>query len=392
MKKPLLSAALAATIVLGASGARAADQVKLGFIASLSGPLALVGTEMQRGMDLALAQLGGKLGGLPVKLSIGDDKAVPSEGVSAASKAIDEDKIDIVTGITPSNVLVATAPAYIDADVTVVVALAGANEFAGKKCDAHVFVTSFDNDDWDMVMGKWETEHGHKKIYFIGQDYQAGWEHIAAAQRTFKGEQIGPVFTPLAAVDFAAELAQIRAANPDGVHAFMVGNGGIAFVKQYAQAGLQGKIPLFGTDAMSTPLQWPAMGDATVGMTVSTSWSYEFDNAANKTFVAAYRAKNGGRPPAIFAALQYDAIMMIDAAVRQVNGKIEDKAAFRAALKKADFPSIRGHFKFNNNQYPINDLYVEQVVKEPDGKLGFKILGKAAENWQDPYHQDCPRK
>lgn len=390
MNKALL-AALAATVAL-ASGARAAEAVRLGFMASLSGPLALVGTEMQRGMDLALEQLGGKLGGLPVKLSTADDKAVPSEGVSAASKLIDEDKVDIVTGFTASNVLVATAPAFIDADITVIAALAGANEFAGKTCDLHIFVTSFDNDDWDMVMGQWETEHGYKSVYFIGQDYQAGWEHIAAAQRTYKGKQIGPVFTPLAAVDFAAELAQIRAANPDAVHGFMVGNGGIAFVKQYAQAGMQGKIPLFGTDAMSTPLQWPALGDATVGMTVSTSWSYEFDNAPNTKFVAAYRAKNGGRPPAVFAALQYDAIMMLDAAVRQVNGRIEDKAALRAALKKADFASIRGHFKFNNNQYPVNDLYVEQVVKDANGQLGFKVLGKAAENWQDPYHQDCPMK
>ena len=215
MTKPLLSAAIVATLALGAQ-AHAATEVKLGFIASLSGPLALVGTEMQRGMALALAQLGGKLGGLPVKLSTGDDKAIPSEGVTAASKLIDEDKIDIVTGITPSNVLVATAPAYIDADITVVVALAGANEFAGKKCDPHVFVTSFDNDDWDMVMGKWETDPGFKKIYFIGQDYQAGWEHIAAAQRTFKGQQVGPVFTPLAAVDFAAELAQTAMPIPTG--------------------------------------------------------------------------------------------------------------------------------------------------------------------------------
>lgn len=391
MTNKALIVALAATVAL-APTAHAATEVKLGFIASLSGPLALVGTEMQRGMNLALEQLGGKLGGLPVKLSTGDDKAVPSEGVSAASKLIDEDKIDIVTGITASNVLVAIEPAYLDADITVLVALAGANEYAGKNCAANLFVTSFDNDDWDMVMGKWETEHGYKSVYFIGQDYQAGWEHIAAAQKTYKGKQIGPAFTPLAAVDFAAELAQIRAANPDAVHAFMVGNGGIAFVKQYAQAGLQGKIPLFGTDAMSTPLQWPAMGDATVGMTVSTSWSYEFDNKPNKKFVAAYRAKNDGRPPAIFAALQYDAIMMLDAAVRQVDGKIEDKQALRAALKKAAFSSIRGHFKFNNNHYPINDLYVEQVVKDANGQLGFKLLGRAAQDWQDPYHQDCAMK
>ena len=192
---------------------------------------------MQRGLNLAIDALGGKLGGLPVKISAGDDKAIPSEGVEAASKMIDEDKVDVVTGMTASNVMIATVPAFIDAKIIVLGALAGPNEYAGKNCNPYVFVTSFDNDDWDMVMGKYETEHGYKSVFFIGQDFQAGWEHIAAAQRTYKGKQIGPVFTPLAQLDYAAEIAQIRAANPDAVHGFMTGNGGIAWVKQYAQAG-----------------------------------------------------------------------------------------------------------------------------------------------------------
>ncbi len=381
----------AALLGLAASGgaAQAADQIKLGFLVPLSGPLGLVGSEMQRGLDLAIAALGGKIGGLPVKLSVGDDKAVPSEGVQIASKFIDEDKVDVVTGMTASNIMLATTPAFVEAKITVLGALAGPNEYAGKNCSPYVFVTSFDNDDWDMVMGKYETEHGYKSVYFIGQDFQAGWEHIAAAQRTYKGKAIGPVFTPLAQLDYAAEVAQIRAANPEAVHGFMTGNGGIAFVKQYAQAGLQGKVPLFGTDSMSTPLQWPAMGDATVGMTVSTNWSYEFDNPENKKFVAAYRAKYN-RMPAIFAALQYDAIMLLDAAVRDVKGKVEDRPALNAALKRADFRSIRGAFKFNNNHYPINDLYVERVEKDASGQLTLHVLERAAQAWQDPYHTQCP--
>jgi branched-chain amino acid transport system substrate-binding protein len=384
-------AAVIVGLVATSGGAQAADQFKLGMLVPLSGPLGLVGTEMQRGLDLALAELGNKIGGLPVKLTTGDDKAVPSEGVQVASKMIDEDKVDVVTGMTASNIMLATTPAFIEAKITVLGALAGPNEYAGKNCSPYVFVTSFDNDDWDMVMGKYETDHGFKTVFFIGQDFQAGWEHIAAAQRIFKGKAIGPVFTPLAQLDYATELAQIRAANPDAVHGFMTGNGGIAFVKQYAQAGLQGKVPLFGTDSMSTPLQWPAMGDATVGMTVATSWSFEFDNPENKTFVAAYKAKYS-RPPAIFAALQYDAIRLLDAAVRQINGKVEDREALHAALRKADFRSIRGAYKFNNNQYPINDLYVEQVVKDSAGQLTFKLLERAAESWQDPYHESCPMK
>lgn len=390
MKRWAVLAALGVAAITPA--AQAADQVKIGLMVPLSGPLALVGTEMKRGFDLALAELGGKLGGLPAVVSVGDDKAAPSEAVQAASKFIDSDKVDVVTGMTASNVMLATTQAFIDAKITVVSALAGPDKYAGKDCNPYVFSTSFQNDDWDMVMGKYMNAHGFKNVYFIGLDYQAGWEHIAGAQRTYAGKVAGKVFTPLAQLDFAAELAQIRAASPDAIFAFMVGTGGIAFVKQYAQAGLQEKIPLFGTDAMSTPLQWPAMGDATLGMTVSTSWSYGLDNPQNKRFITAYRAQNGGRPPAVMAALQYDAVMLIDAAIKQVNGKIEDRDALHAALRKADFTSIRGRFKFDNNQYPIDDIYVETVEKDAQGQLNLVLKERAAENWQDFYHEQCPMK
>jgi branched-chain amino acid transport system substrate-binding protein len=252
-------------------------------------------------------------------------------------------------------------------------------------------VSTFQNDDWDMVMGDYMNARNYKNVYFIGQDFQAGWEHIAGAQRTYKGKVVKPVFTPLAQVDYAAELAQIRDAKPDAVYTFMVGNGGIGFVKQYAQAGLQ-KVPLLGIDAMSTPLQWPAFGDATLGVTVGTNWSYSFDNPGNRKFVDAYKAKNNGRPPSIFAALQYDAVMLLDGAIKSIGGKIEDKDALHAALRKAPFQSIRGAFKFNNNQYPINDIYVETVEKDANGQLGLVVKEKAATAWQDYYHKDCAMK
>ena len=387
MRRAILATVLLTSLM---PAARAADQVRLGFMAPLSGPLAIAGTEVQRGLDLALGVLGNKLGGLPVKLSVADDKGTPSEAVQQASKLVDEGHIDMVTGFAASNTFLAAAPAYIDGKVTIVSALAGPNEFAGKGCNANIFVTSFDNDDWDLVLGNYLNEQGLKNVFFIGLDYQAGWEHIGAALRTFKGTKIGPVYTPIAQVDFAAELAQIRAAKPDAVYGFMVGNAGIGFIKQYAQAGLQA-IPMYGTDAMSTPLQWPALGDATVGLTVSTNWSYELDNAENKRFVAAFKAKYN-RLPSIFSALQYDAVMLMDAAVRDTRGHIEDRDALHAALRKADFHSIRGPFKFNNNQYPIDDIYVERVEKDAGGNLTLALKARAAQAWQDSYHQDCPMK
>ncbi|HUB97173.1 MAG TPA: ABC transporter substrate-binding protein, partial [Stellaceae bacterium] len=227
-------------------------------------------------------------------------------------------------------------------------------------------------------------------VYFMGADYQAGWEKIGGAMKFYKGKAYGPVYTPFQMqVDLAPELSQVRAANPDALFVFYPGGPGISFLKQLAQSGL--KIPLYSEDTLATELSFGAEGDAAVGIIQSTSWSYELDNPANKKFVSEFQAKYG-RKPTIFAALQYDAVNLIDSAVAAVHGNIADKDAFRAALKKADFQSVRGPFKFDNNHYPIQNIYLTEVVKDPDGKMHLALKGTAAEDWHDQYHDQCPLK
>jgi branched-chain amino acid transport system substrate-binding protein len=235
------------------------------------------------------------------------------------------------------------------------------------------------------------SDKGVKSAFFVGADYQAGYEHVGAAIKYFKGKAIGPVYTPLAQLDFAPEMARIRAEKPDAVFAFLVGAGGVAFVKQYAQAGLQNQIPFYTEDPVANPLTFPAQGDAALGVIMSTNWTADLDNAANRKFVSSFTAKHG-RVPATFAALGYDAVKLIDAAVRDVKGKIEDKDAVRAALRKANFESVRGSFKFNNNHFPIQDLYIMEVKKDEKGGLKAALKDVAVKNWQDPYHQECPMK
>jgi branched-chain amino acid transport system substrate-binding protein len=388
MRRILLAGA---AMALMCNAAAAADQIKLGFEAGLSGVFAIVGGEMKRGLDLGLEMLGGKLGGLPVKVIALDDKADPAEAVRVSSKLIDDEKVDIMTGLMASNTDIAVEHTYTDAGVTVVGALAGPKEFAGKDCNAGAFHVSFENEDWDAPMGTYMSKIGLKTVYFMGADYQAGWEKVPAAMHTFTGKAIGPVYTPLNQLDFSAELAQLRASNPDGVFIFYPGALSIAFMKQFAQLGLQGKIKIYSEDSMASELSFPAVGDTALGIIQSGSWTYDLDNAANKKFVAAFEKKYGRRPVA-FAALQYDAINLIDSAVKAVHGKIEDKAAFRAALRKADFQSVRGPFKFNNNQYPIVNIYITKVVKDAEGKLKLQLQSTAVENFQDNYHKLCPLK
>ena len=389
-----MRAIILAAMALAACGtqARAADQIKLGLVLSKSGAAALPGEEMQRGFDLAFGDLGGKLGGVDVKLYSEDDKSDPAAAVQVASKFIDEDKVDLMTGFLGSNTTIPVMPAFSEADITVVGALSGPEELAGKGCKANAFFASFENEDWDDALAQYLNKQNLKLVYFMGADYQAGWEKIGGAMKFYKGKSIGPVYTPwMGQVDFAAQLSQMRAADPDAVFVFLPGSTGILFLKQFAQAGLNDKIKIFSEDTLATDLTFKAIGDAAMGVTQATSWSYELDNPANKKFVSEFVAKYGRRP-AIYAALQYDAVNLIDSAVKAVHGDLSNKDAFRAALKKADFQSVRGPFAFDNNHYPVQNIYLTEVVKDPDGSLRLALRGTAAEGWHDVYHEQCPMK
>jgi branched-chain amino acid transport system substrate-binding protein len=388
MKRIVLAAAMAAL----ASQAHAADPIKLGFMVGKTGSAGIVGEEQQRGLELALALHDNKLGGVAVKIFAEDDKGEPATAVQLASKFVDDDKIDIMTGLTGSNTTIPVIPTLLEGGVFVVGALSGPQEFAGKDCKENAFFVSFENEDWDDALAMSLNKENIKSIYFMGADYQAGWEKIGGAMKHYKGKAFGPVYTPWQTqVDLAPELSQVRAADPEAVFLFYPGGAGISFLKQFAQAGLHDKIRIYSEDTMATELSFGAEGDAALGVIQASSWSYELDNPTNKKFVADFTAKYG-RKPTIFAALQYDAVNLIDSAVAAVHGKIEDKNAFRAALQKADFKSVRGPFKFDNNHFPIQNIYITEVVKDQDGKMHLALKGAAAEDWHDVYHDQCPMK
>lgn len=385
-------AMMAAAMVGLASGAQAAATIKLGFMASMTGVTGTAGLDQQRGLDLALSDLGGKLGGVPVKLFTEDDRGDPSAAVQLASKFIDQYQVDILTGLTGSNTEIPVVPPLIEAGIFVIAAIAGPEEFAGKDCTPNLFSTDQKNEDWGDALASRLFDEGIKTVYFLGADYQAGWQKIGGAMRHYKGKAFGPVYTPFQSqIDLAPELSQVRAANPDAVYVFYPGGAGIAFLKQFAQAGMHGKIKIYSEGDLSDETVFAGQGDAALGVIQSTNWSYELDNPANKKFVAEYMAKYKNRPT-IFAALQYDAVNLIDSAVAAVNGNVADKDAFRAALEKADFRSVRGPFKFDNNHFPIQNIYLTEVVKDPDGQLRLSLRGQAARDWHDDYHDKCPMK
>jgi branched-chain amino acid transport system substrate-binding protein len=389
MRKLLASAAFAGALAL--APAAEAQSVKIGLMLTLSGPAAVLGQHARDGFMLGLKHLNGKLGGLTTEVVTVDDELKPDVGVQKVQALLDRDKVDIVVGVIFSNVMMAIAKPVFDANRVLVSPNAGPSPLAGKGCSPWFFSTAWQNDQNHEAMGKYAQDAGYKKVVLIAPNYQAGKDSMAGFKRHFKGEVIEEIFNQVNQLDFSAEIAKIATLKPDAVFAFEPGGMGVNFVKQYTQAGLNGKIPFLSAFTVDETTL-PATQDAAVGLLGGSQWAPNLDNPVNKRFVADYE-KEYGKVPAMYAAQGYDAALLIDAAIKAAGGKVADKAALRDAFKKALFTSIRGApFKVNNNGFPLQDVYVVKAVKRADGKFATEIVKKVFDGYVDAYAKDCPLK
>ncbi len=379
-------AGLAAFLVIGV--AQAQEPIKIGFLSTFSGPSGQLGQELLDGFKLAIEQNGGKLGGRSVEIIEGDDQAKPDVARQIADKMIERDRIQILTGVNFSNVMLAIAKPVLESGTFIVSVNAGPSQFAGAQCNPHFFVASHQNDTESEAMGMLLQKRGVKKMYLMAPNYPAGKDFLAGFKRFYKGEIAGEVYTTFGQLDYAAEIAQLRAAGPDGVFFFYPGGMGINFVKQFAQAGLKETIPLYGPSYSLDQTVLPAIGDAAVGAFASANWAETFDNPQSRKFVAEFETKYD-RIPSPNAAAAYDTAHLLDAAIKTVDGKIEDKAAVRKALETVKFESLRGNFRFNTNHYPIQDYYLTEIVKDAKGRPVMAMREKIDSDHQDAYVKDC---
>lgn len=378
---------LAASLAASASALAQTTPVKIGMITTLSGPGGYLGADIRDAFKLAIDMEGDKLGGVPVELAVEDDGLKPGQGKQIAEKMLKTDGIKILTGIVFSNVAGATVPDIVDSGALYISPNAAPSNFAGKECNENYFVVSWQNDSLHESAGQYATNLGYKKAFILAPNYQAGKDALTGFKRMFKGEIAGEVYTKLDQTDFAPEMAQIRAANPDVVFQFHPGGVGIAFLRQYQQAGLLGKIPMVLAAPSLDATILAAVGDAAVGLHVTSHWNTDFDNPANKKFVEAFM-KAYNRVPTYYASQSYDAALAIASALKATGGKVEIPA-LRTALRKADFQSVRGAFKFGPNQHPVQDWYALEVQKGPDGKPMLKTIGKVLSNHSDAYAAQC---
>ena len=386
MKKLMLVAALG----LVATQAAAQDKLKIGILTTLSGPPAALGVQQRNGFQLALKTLGGKLGGREVELIVQDDELKPDVAVGKAKAFVERDKVDFVVGPIFSNILQAIMKPATDGGAILISPNAGTSNFAGKECNPNFFVTSYQNDQNAEAMGKYAQDTGVKKAFLMAPNYQAGRDELAGFKHNFKGEVADEVYVPLNQLDYSAEISKIAAASPDAIFVFLPGGMGVNFVKQFRQAGLADKMKFLSAFTVDESTL-PAQQDAALGFFGGSTWAPNLDNPQNKAFVAAYE-KEYNAVPASYAFQAYDAAMLIDSALKATGGKTDNKDALRTAIKKADFKSLRGAFKFNANHYPVQDFYLVKVAKRPDGKFQTEIVQKVFENYSDLHVKDCPMK
>jgi branched-chain amino acid transport system substrate-binding protein len=380
---------IALILLLAAAGASAetAKPVKIGMITTLSGAGAALGIDIRDGFKLALDMQGGKLGGVPVAFTVVDDGQDVEAAKQIATRMLKQDEVDVITGIVWSNLAMAVVPTVTRAGKIYISANAGPSALAGKGCHENYFNVAYQNDNQHEAMGRYVSVKDFKRVYLLAPNYPAGKDALTGFKRFFKGEVVGETYTQLGQVDYAAEIANLRAAKPDAVFFFLPGGMGINFVKQYAQAGLAKEIPLFGPGFSFDEDILKATGDAALGAANTSQWAWDLDNPANKAFVDAFR-KTYGRTPTLYASQGYDAAQLIGSAIAAVHGNVADVDAFRAALRKADFPSVRGPFRFGPNQHPIQNFYVREVVKSGDGVTN-RLAGTVFTGHQDAYAAEC---
>ena len=376
------------------SGVAQADSVKIGFITTLTTPAGVIGEDMKNSVMLALEHIDNKMGNLDVELIMEDDGFKPDIGKQKTDKLVKQDDVDFVAGYIWSHVLLASMNSVTSANKFLISANAGPSQIAGKRCHPNFFSTSWQNDQTPMALGEYLNQEGVKSIYIMAPNYAAGKDMAAGVEAVFKGEIKGKDLTKWGAdaqLDFSAELAKAKASGAEALYVFYPGKAGGAFIKQYQQAGLQGKLPLytaFTVDSIALPKLQAGKLDGVLGSKMAQQWSPDMDNAANKRFVSDYLKKHG-KYPSFYGAQSYDAIMLIKSAVEATGGNLKDKDALRNALMAADYDSVRGRYTYGNNHMPIQNFYLREVVEDSEGRWTTKIVKTVYENHQDLYASKC---
>jgi branched-chain amino acid transport system substrate-binding protein len=379
-RRALLGAAACSSLLprrlLAASDAR----LKIGLLLPYSGTYAALGHNITDGMKLAASEQGGKLGGREVEWVAVDDESDPAKAPANVNKLIAGEKVDILTGPVHSGVAMAMMQIVRQENVLTIVTNAGAQAVTGTLCAPHVFRTSFSNWQVSYPCADVMLKAGHKKAVLMFWNYSFGQESMAAFKEGYAkggGTVVKEIAVPFPNTEFQANLSEIASLKPDAVFVFFAGAGAAKFVKDYADAGLQDKVPLYGSGFLTEGVL-AAQGPASEGIKTTLHYADSLDNAANKKFREAFK-KATGRDADVYAVAGYDTVNALAQALGKVKGDIKAQKELIAALEATRLDSPRGPFRFSKAHNPIQDIYLRQVK---GGKEA--VLGVAMKDAEDP--------
>ena len=382
--------AAAAIALVGLPGLAVGQSVKIGYINSMSGGPGIFGKHGKDGWDLALDHLGGKLGGLKVEMVYGDTQRKPDVARQLVDKLLKRDRVEIVAGVTWSNILAAVQRPVIRAKKILISTNAGWSGMAGKNCSAYFFSSSWNNDQSPEAMGQLMNNENVDNVFLLSANYQAGKDMLTGFERFYKGKIAGRILYRLGQRDYQAEISQIRAVNPGAIFGFVPGPMGIAFVKQYRAAGLDKTIPFYSVFTVDH-LTLKGHGKNAIGTFHTAYWDNTSTRPDNQKFVKDFVAKYGYQP-SIFAAQAYDAPFLVDAGIKAAGGDVSNKKAMIKGMEKVTYLPTKGKFRYNTNHIPIQNFYKREVIADASGNPKIVTRGVVFRDHKDAYYKQCPAK
>ena len=374
--------ALAAALALAApfSQAQTSAKLKVGLMLPATGTFAALGTAIENGFKLYVAEQGGKLSGREIEFVKVDDESDPSKATDNVNKLVKRDNVDVLVGTVHSGVAMAMAKVAKDSGTLLIVPNAGADAVTGAMCAPNIFRSSFSNWQPGYAMGEVVAKKGHKKVVTITWKYAAGDESVKGFKEAFEkggGQVVKELSLPFPNVEFQALLTDIAAAKPDAVYTFFAGGGAVKFVKDYAAAGLKKSVPLYGAGFL-TDGTLEAQGADAEGLLTTLHYGDSLTVPRDASFRLSY-AKTYKLQPDVYAVQGYDAAQMLAIGLAAVKGDLGKMPEFTAAVEKARIDSPRGAFSVSKSHNPVQDIYLREVV----GKQN-KVIGVASRSLTDP--------
>ena len=376
--KPKQFAIAAATLFFAGHVAAQTAPVKVGLMLPATGTFADLGTMIENGFKLYVAEQGGKLAGREIQYFKVDDESDPSKAIDNVNKLIKRDHVDVVVGTVHSGVALAMAKVAKETGTLLIVPNGGANAITGAMCAKNIFRSSFSAWQSGYAMGKVAADRGHKKIMTITWNYAFGNESVQAFTEGFEnagGKVTQNLTLAFPNVEFQALLTQIAAQKPDAVYAFFAGGGAVKFVKDYAATGLNKSIPLYGPGFL-TDGTLEAQGEAAQGMLTTLHYADNLntprDNAFRLSFAKAYKLNAD-----VYAVQGYDAAQMLAAGLKAAGGDMAQQDKVIAGMAAAQIDSPRGKFTLSAAHNPIQDIYLRQVKGKHNELKGIALKGLA---------------